>query len=257
MNQKEADGRRESMEFSSEDIMAIFPTPRHLALYLDATLLRPEATEREYISFLRECADFGFRCVVVPMYYLPLARQELKGSGVALGTVIGFPLGHSSTDAKRSEAVLALQNGAAELDMVINISALRSGREARVKEDIAAVVHLARRYDAGKGEGHVVVKVILETGYLNREEMRKGAILAKEAGADFVKTCTGFGPRGADPEEVSYLRKVVGPGFGVKASGGIRQLSDVIRMIQSGANRIGTSSAGNIMREYLKHHQWR
>jgi deoxyribose-phosphate aldolase len=141
--------------------------------------------------------------------------------------------------------------------MVINISALRSGREARVREDIAAVVHLARRYDAGKGEGHVVVKVILETGYLNREEVRKGAMLAVEAGADFVKTSTGFGPRGADPEEVAFLRQVVGPGFGVKASGGIRRLSDVIRMVKAGANRVGTSSAGEIMREYLEYFRWR
>ena len=244
-------------EFSGEVIRELFPTPRHLALLLDATLLRPEATEREYLQFLRECVDMGFRCAVVPLYYLPIARQELKGSGVALGTVIGFPLGHSSTDAKRSEAVLALQHGATELDMVINISALRSGREARVREDIAAVVHLARRYDAGKGEGHVVVKVILETGYLNREEVRKGAMLAMEAGADFVKTSTGFGPRGADPEEVAFLRQVVGPGFGVKASGGIRRLSDVIRMVKAGANRVGTSSAGEIMREYLEYFPWR
>lgn len=245
------------MELTEDELSAIFPTARHLALLLDATLLRAEATEREYIQFLRECADFGFRCAVVPLYYLPLARQELRGSGVALGTVIGFPLGHSSTDVKRSEAVFALQHGASELDMVMNVSALRSGREVRVRDDIAAVVHLARRYDAGKGEGHVVVKVILETGYLNREEMRKGAMLAMEAGADFVKTSTGFGPKGADPEEVSYLRRVVGPGFGVKASGGIRRLSDVIMMVKAGANRVGTSSAGDIMREYLRYFHWR
>ncbi|MEJ5187446.1 MAG: deoxyribose-phosphate aldolase, partial [Candidatus Geothermincolales bacterium] len=161
------------------------------------------------------------------------------------------------TDAKRGEAVFALQHGATELDMVINISALRSARDARVKEDIAAVVHLARRYDAGKGEGHVVVKVILETGFLTREEMKRGALLAREAGADFVKTSTGFGPKGAEPDEVAFLRQVVGPGFGIKASGGIRTLSDVIRMVKAGANRVGTSNAGNIMREYLQHFDWR
>lgn len=245
------------MGLSGDEVKELFPTPRHLALVLEATLLRPEATEREYIQFLRECADMGFRCAVVPLYYLPMARQELKGSGVTLCTVIGFPLGHSSTDAKRGEAVFALQHGATELDMVINISALRSARDARVKEDIAAVVHLARRYDAGKGEGHVVVKVILETGFLTREEMKRGALLAREAGADFVKTSTGFGPKGAEPDEVAFLRQVVGPGFGIKASGGIRTLSDVIRMVKAGANRVGTSNAGNIMREYLQHFDWR
>jgi len=181
----------------------------------------------------------------------------LQGSGVALGAPIGFPLGYVSTDDKKAEAVFALQQGATELDMVINISALKSGRWDRVREDIAAVVGMARRYDAGKGEGHVVVKVILETCYLTRAEMQRGALLSMEAGADFVKTSTGFGERGATAEDVAFLREVVGPGFGVKASGGIRTLRGVAEMVRAGANRIGTSAAYTILQEYLHIFPWK
>ncbi|MGQ9475155.1 MAG: deoxyribose-phosphate aldolase [Actinomycetota bacterium] len=238
-------------DITREEALEIFPSVGHLTYILDATLLRPEADEREYLQFLREVADDRFRAAFVPLYYLPMARMELRGSGVALGAPLGFPFGYQSTDAKRAEAVFALQQGAGELDMVINISALRSGRLDRVREDIRGVVELARRYDAGKGEGHVVVKVILETCYLSREEMRLGAMLAKEAGADFVKTSTGFGPGGANAEDVRFLREVVGPGFGVKASGGIRTLAQVVEMVKAGANRIGTSAAHTILQQYL------
>lgn len=241
----------------ADEVLSLFPSVGHLTRIIDATLLRPEAVEHEYLQFLKEVKDGGFRCAVVPLYYLPIARLELEGSGIALGTVIGFPLGSSSSDAKKSETVLALQHGAGELDMVINISALRSSRFQRVKEDIDAVVSMARRYDTGKGEGHIIVKVILETGYLGREEMRKGALLAREAGADFVKTSTGFGPGGAVREDVAFLRKVVGPGFGVKASGGIRDLQDVMDMVNAGASRIGTSRATEILQEYLRLYPWK
>ncbi|RJP34358.1 MAG: deoxyribose-phosphate aldolase [Actinobacteria bacterium] len=235
----------------------MFPTTGHLSHILDATLLRPEATERDYLNFLREVADARFRCAFVPPCYLPMARLELQDSGVTLGAPIGFPFGYLSSDAKKAETVFALQQGAGELDMVINISALRSGRYERIGEEIAAVVGLARRYDTGKGEGHIVVKVILETCYLNREEMRRGALLARDAGADFVKTSTGFGPGGADPEDVAFLREVVGSGFGVKASGGIRDLASVMKMVRAGASRIGTSSATEILHEYLRLLPWK
>jgi deoxyribose-phosphate aldolase len=234
-----------------------FPTVGHLTRILDATMLRPEAPEREYLQFLKEVADGGFRCAFVPLYYLNMARLELQESGVTLGAPIGFPFGNESTDVKKCDTVFALQQGAGELDMVINISALRSRRYDRVKEDIAAVVGLARRYDNAKGEGHVIVKVILETCYLGKEEMRKAALLAKEAGADAVKTSTGFGPGGATAEDVAFLREVVGPGFGVKASGGIRGLDDVIAMVEAGASRIGTSSAIEILQEYLRLLPWK
>lgn len=240
----------------TEEALQLFPSVGHLVYVLDATMLRPEATEREFLEFLREAADARFRCAFVPPYYLPMARQELEGSGVTLGAPIGFPHGNASGDGKKAEAVFALQQGAGELDMVINVSALRSRRHDRVREDIAGVVGLARRYDSGRGEGHVVVKVILETCYLSREEMRRGAELAKEAGADFVKTSTGFGTAGADEGDVAFLREVVGPGFGVKASGGIRDLAAVTRMMRAGASRVGTSSATEILQEYLRLLQW-
>jgi deoxyribose-phosphate aldolase len=240
----------------AEPALDMFPTVAHLSYLIDATMLRPEATEREYLEFLREVADARFRSAFVPPYYLPMARQELEGSGVTLGAPIGFPLGYGSSDDKRAEAVFALQQGAGELDMVLNVSSLRSRRYDRVREDIGAVVGLARRYDSGKGEGHIVVKVILETCYLNREEMRQGALISRESGADFVKTSTGFGPAGANTEDVAFLRGVLGPGFGIKASGGIRDLGAVMEMVRAGANRIETSSATEILHEYLRLLPW-
>ncbi|NPV59920.1 MAG: deoxyribose-phosphate aldolase [Actinobacteria bacterium] len=239
-----------------EEVLRVFPDLGSLTYFIDATMLRPEAEERDYLEFLREAADAGFRCAFVPLYYLPMARAELEGSVVSPGAPIGFPFGYASTDAKKAEAVFALQHGAKELDMVINVSALRSRRYRRVEEDISEVVRLARRYDAAKGEGHIVVKVILETCYLSREDMRRGALIAMEAGADFVKTSTGFGPAGARAEDVAFLRETVGPGFGVKASGGIRRLAQVLEMVEAGANRIGTSSASEILGEYLGILRW-
>ncbi|MDI6831385.1 MAG: deoxyribose-phosphate aldolase [Actinomycetota bacterium] len=240
-----------------DEVLHIFPDAGSLAYFIDATMLRPEAEERHYLEFLREAADAAFRCAFVPLYYLPMARVELEGSPTSPGAPIGFPFGYASTDAKKAEAVFALQHGARELDMVVNISALRSRRYQRVSEDIREVVRLARRYDAAKGEGHIVVKVILETCYLGPEDMRRGALIAVEAGADFVKTSTGFGPGGARAEDVALLRETVGPGFGVKASGGIRRLAQVVEMVEAGANRIGTSAAAEILAEYLRLLRWR
>lgn len=239
-----------------EEILRFFPDVGSLTYFLDAAMLEPGAEERDYLEFLREAADAGFRCVFVPLYYLPMARVELEGSGVNPGAAIGFPFGYSSSDAKKAEAVFALQQGAKELDMMVNVTALRSRRYQRVKEDISEVVRLARRYDAAKGEGHIVVKVALETCYLSREDMRRGALIAMEAGADFVKTSTGFGPAGARAEDVAFLRETVGPGFGVKACGGIRRLSQVLEMVRAGANRIGTGSASEILAEYLQLLSW-
>ncbi len=239
------------------DPLEVFPTPGHLAQIIDATMLRPEAGERDYRDFLAAARDGGFRCVFLPLCHLPLARLELEGSGVKLGGVLGFPFGYGPTDVKKAEAIYALQQGAQELDMVINVSALKSGRLERVREDIAEVVRLARLYDRGKGEGHIIVKVILETCYLTPREMKEAAALAVEAGADFVKTSTGTGPGGARAEDVRLLREAVGSACGVKASGGIRTLEDVVTMLEAGANRIGTSAAPSIMREYLSRYRWR
>jgi deoxyribose-phosphate aldolase len=239
------------------DLRQALPTPGHLTQILDSTLLRPEATEKEYLDFLRDARDGGFRCAYLPLYYLPFARLELAGSGVKLGGVVGFPFGYDGGDVKKAEVVFALQQGAQEIDMVMNISALKSRRYEQVKAEIGDAVHLARRYDLGKGEGHIIVKVILETCYLTRGEMKEAALLAQEAGADFVKTSTGLGPAGAKVEEVQLLRETVGPGFGVKAAGGIRKLSDVLAMLEAGANRIGTSAATTILQEYMGRYNWR
>ncbi len=238
------------------DALKVFPTPAHLARIIDSTLLRPEAGERDYLNFLREAREFGFRCVCLPLYHLPLARLELQGSGVRWGGVLGFPFGFSPSDVKKAEAIYALQQGAQEMDMVMNITALKSRRYHAVREDIAEVVRLARLYDRGKGEGHVIVKVILETCYLTPAQMREAALLAVEAGADLVKTSTGMGPSGARAEDVRLLREAVGGACGIKASGGIRRLADVLEMVEAGASRIGTSSAGAIMQEYLRLYRW-
>lgn len=234
-----------------------FQTPADLAQVIDSTLLRPEAVEAEYAVFLREAADADFRCAFVPLFYLPLASKELARSRVRPGAPLGFPFGYTMGEAKKYEAVLALQHGARDLDMVINIGALKSRRHREVQEEIAEVVRVCRRYDAGRGESRTIVKVILETCYLTREEMRRGAEIAREAGADFVKTSTGFGIGGATAEDVAFLREVVGPGFGVKASGGIRTLSQLYAMVEAGANRIGTSAASDILNEFMHSYRWR
>ncbi len=239
------------------EIKKALPTPGHLTQLIDSTLLRPEATEKEYLDFLREARDGGFRCVCLPLYYLPFARMELASSGVKLGGVVGFPFGYGGSDVKKAETVFALQQGAQEIDMVMNVSAMKSRRYDQVGSDMGEVVRLARRYDAGKGEGHIIVKVILETCYLSRDEIKRAVVMAEEAGADFVKTSTGLGPSGARAEDVRLMRETAGPAMGVKAAGGIRKLEDVLVMLEAGANRIGTSAATTILQEYLAQYDWR
>ncbi len=238
------------------DIRDRFKTPADLAQVMDSTLLKPEAVEDDYVAFLREAHDADFRCAFVPLYYLPLAQRELARSRVRIGAPLGFPLGFTMDDVKKYEAVLALQHGARDLDMVINVSAIKSRRYQDVHDEIAEVVRVCRRFDAGRQEDRTIVKVILETCYLTRDEMRRAAEITREAGADFVKTSTGLGPGGATVEDVAFLREVVGPGFGVKASGGIRTLSDLFAMVEAGANRIGTSAAGSILAEFLHSYRW-
>ncbi|MHB8780073.1 MAG: deoxyribose-phosphate aldolase [Candidatus Geothermincolia bacterium] len=233
-----------------------FPSPPDLARVIDATLLRPEAVLKEYREFSVDAADNGYAAAFVPFYHLPYVAEQLKGSRVRLGAALGFPFGHALTDVKKYEAVLALQYGARELDMVLNVTALKSGKTEDARADIAEVVKIARRYDAGREESKTTVKVILETCYLTKPEMRAAAELVVEAGADFVKTSTGYGPYGARVEDVALLRRVVGPGFGVKASGGIRTLAQLLQMVEAGASRIGTSAASAIMAEYLHGFSW-
>ncbi|MFQ5758285.1 MAG: deoxyribose-phosphate aldolase [Candidatus Bathyarchaeia archaeon] len=209
---------------------------KQLARIIDHTLVKPTATKDAVIELCREAEKYGFRCVCVNSAYVPLAVQLLKGTDVKVCSTVGFPFGAALAEVKAFEAKRAVENGASEVDMVMNIGALKSGDYDKVKEDIKAVVDVKRLY------GDVLVKVIIETGYLTDEEKIKACELAKEAGADFVKTSTGL-VGGATVEDVRLMRETVGEGMGVKAAGGIRDFQQALAMIEAGADRIGTSTA--------------
>lgn len=211
-----------------------------IARLIDHTLLRPDATRDEILKLCDEARRYGFASVCVNPYWVPLVASQLSGTEVKVCAVIGFPLGATSTDAKVAETQAALRMGAQEIDMVQNVGALRSGDDEAVRSDIAAVVAAAHRAPA-------IVKVILETAYLDDHQKVVACLLAKEAGADFVKTSTGFSPSGATVEDVALMRRTVGPGMGVKASGGIRTLDDLKRMVAAGATRIGASASVKIV----------
>lgn len=210
--------------------------PRFLASLIDHTLLKPEATQDDVGRLCSEAREFGFASVCVNPCWVPFAGEALAGSEVKVCTVIGFPLGANESASKLFEAELAFSHGARELDMVQNIGALRSQRFELVREDIAEVATFAHRSGA-------ILKVILETCLLTDEEKIAACRIAAEAGADFVKTSTGFSKSGATVEDVKLMRKTVGESLGVKASGGIRTVESVRAMVAAGATRIGTSSA--------------
>lgn len=207
---------------------------RALAKMIDHTLLKPEANRDAIVKLCAEAKQYGFASVCVNPTWVRLCAEQLSDSDVKVCTVIGFPLGASSTATKVFETQDAIQNGATEVDMVINIGAIKSRDWEVVKNDIEAVVQAAHP--------KAIVKVILETGALTREEKVKACLVCKEAGADFVKTSTGFGPGGATVEDVKLMRDTVGPEMGVKASGGVRDYTTVMAMIQAGATRIGASA---------------
>lgn len=211
----------------------------NIASYIDHTLLKPESTESQVIQLCKEAAEFKFASVCVNPTWVETAAAELADSGVKVCTVIGFPLGASTPETKAFETTDAISKGAGEIDMVLNVGALKSGNTDHVKKDIEAVVQAAK--------GKAIVKVILETCLLNDSEKETASRLSKEAGADFVKTSTGFSTGGATVEDVKLMRQTVGPELGVKASGGVRSLEDVEAMIEAGATRIGASSGVKIM----------
>jgi deoxyribose-phosphate aldolase len=217
-----------------------------IASLIDHTLLRPEATRADILQLCREARDYNFASVCVNAYWVPIAAAELAGSPVLVCTVVGFPLGATSTEAKVCETEAALVAGAQEIDMVQNIGALldkdalRGGDRQAVQQDIEAVVKAAHRRNS-------IVKVILETALLDDDQKTAACLLAKAAGADFVKTSTGFGPSGATVHDVELMRRTVGPAMGVKASGGIRTLDDLNKMVAAGATRIGSSSGVKIV----------
>jgi deoxyribose-phosphate aldolase len=210
-----------------------------LARYIDHTLLKPNATEKDIERLCAEALQYHFASVCVNSAYVELCARLLAGSGVKVCAVVGFPLGAMSTDAKAFETRYAVSHGADEIDMVINVGQLQAGNYAYVYDDIHAVVKAAA--------GHIV-KVILETGLLNEDQKIAGCVLAKAAGADFVKTSTGFGPGGATPEDIALMRRIVGDDMGVKASGGIRDCSTAQKMMESGASRLGASASVSIVK---------
>ncbi|RAI89844.1 deoxyribose-phosphate aldolase [Paenibacillus pabuli] len=214
-------------------------TTPQLAKMIDHTLLRADATQSEMAKLTEEAKQYQFASVCVNPGWVAYAAEQLQGTGVDICTVIGFPLGASTSETKAFETKDAIAKGATEVDMVINISALKDGKDDVVEQDIRAVVEAA----AGKA----LVKVIIETCLLTDEEKVRACQAAVKTGADFVKTSTGFSTGGATPEDIALMRRTVGPDVGVKASGGVRSLEDMQKMIDAGATRIGASSGVKIM----------
>ena len=214
----------------------------NLAALLDHTLLRPDCTEAQVVQLCQEARIHGFASACVPPCYVPLAARELSGAGVAVCTVIGFPLGYNSSRVKFREAEIALAEGATELDVVLNISALKSGQYDAVRAEIEDLTDLAEVRDA-------LLKVIIETALLTEEEMETAARLCAEAGAHFVKTSTGFASRGASVADVELLRRVLPPHIRIKASGGIRTRAQAQALLAAGADRLGTSNSLVILQE--------
>ena len=223
-----------------------------LARLIDHTALKPETTEDDIRKLCAEARQYCFASVCVSPCYVRLAAEELRGSPVRTCTVIGFPLGANRSDVKRAEARGAIDDGATELDMVLNVGLLRSGRYDAVEEDIRAVVSEARRRaGGGASRDEIVVKVILETALLNDEQKVIACVLAQNAGADFVKTSTGFSKGGATAADVALMRRVVGQSMGVKASGGVRSREEAESMIRHGASRIGASASVAIVKDLV------
>lgn len=211
------------------------------AKYIDHTLLKADAVESQIRQLCAEAKEYNFASVCVNPVWVELCAELLSGADVKVCTVIGFPLGATLSEAKVAETKSAIERGAQEVDMVINIGALKDGKDDLVRDDIKAVVKIAK--------GKALVKVIIENIYLTNEQKIKACQLCKEAGADFVKTSTGFGPSGATVEDVKLMRQTVGEAMGVKAAGGIKTYKDALAMVEAGANRLGCSAGVAIIKE--------
>jgi deoxyribose-phosphate aldolase len=216
-------------------------TREDLAKMIDSTNVKATATKSDIEKLCGEAFRYGFCCAVVNPVYVKYAAKLLNGSNIKVCSTVGFPFGISLPEIKALEAVKAVEDGAEELDMVINLSAMKSGDYEDVKEDITTVMDVKRL------SKDTVVKVIIETAYLTMDEKITACKLVKETGADFVKTSTGFLGGGATVEDVKLMRQTVGKNIGVKAAGGIRTYADAVAMIEAGANRIGTSMAVQII----------
>ena len=216
------------------------PNAQRLAALIDHTLLRADATEQEIKKLCAEAIEYQFASVCVNGYWVPLVASELAGSAVKVCTVAGFPLGAMASQSKLTETEIAIRSGAHEIDMVINVGALRSGERDSVQREIASIA-------AACHAGGAILKVIVETCALTDELKRIACQLAAGADADFVKTSTGFGKAGATVEDVALMRQIVGSQMGVKASGGIRTIEDLNAMVNAGATRIGASASVSII----------
>ena len=225
------------------DICRVFPNARALARRLDHTLLKPDATEAQALALAKEAAEHGFACAMVNPIFVPAVHRALAGTGVRVGTVLAFPLGASLPESTRAEARATAQAGALDLDMVMPLGLLRAGRFAEVCAQLLAVAEIAH------GAG-AILKVILETRLLTDEEKQAAAEICVEAGADFVKTSTGFSTGGATVADILLLRRTVGDRCSVKASGGIRTLENAVRMVAAGADRLGASASVSILDAY-------
>jgi len=218
------------------------PDSRPIASWIDHTLLKPEATPEQIEQLCKEAREYQFATVCINPVYVPLAHRLLEGSGVGVCTVVGFPLGATLAEAKADETRRVIEAGAAEVDMVIAIGLLKGARYEAAADDIRRVVETAHTRGAK-------VKVILEMALLTRFEKITGCLISRMAGADFVKTSTGFGPGGATVEDVALMRRVVGLQTEVKAAGGIRTLADARAMLEAGATRLGTSAGVKLVQE--------
>jgi deoxyribose-phosphate aldolase len=224
-------------------------SPQNLAAVLDHTLLKPDATRTQVLQLCHEAAEHRFACAMINPTWVSLAAAALTGTDIPVGVVIGFPLGATLSSSKRDEATRVLKHGAHDLDMVLNIGLLKSGQSAdfeAVRQDIRGVVELAHAAGA-------IVKVILETCLLTFEEKLRASEIALSAGADFLKTSTGFSSGGATADDITLMRGVAGHRAGVKASGGIRSLADATAMLRAGASRIGASASVKIVSELAGH----
>jgi deoxyribose-phosphate aldolase len=215
-------------------------TAGQLASYIDHTALKPDTTRTQIETLCQEARHYNFAAVCVNPVWVRYSATNLADTSVAVAAVVGFPLGANTSAIKAQEAEQALADGASEVDMVLNIGALKGGDLDAVRDDIAAVTEVTRA-------GHAICKVIIETALLTDEEKRTACRLAQEAGADYVKTSTGFGPGGATVDDVALMREVVGPDMGIKAAGGIRTAEDARLMIEAGATRLGASSGVQIV----------
>lgn len=217
-------------------------TPSELAACIDSSALGPLVDQAQIEALCAQAREHNFVAVVVAPLWVRTAKALLKGSDVHLGTVVGFPLGDTLSRVKAFETEQVLDLGADEVDMVLPMAAVKAAQWEQVERHVRAVVHMAA--------GGLIIKVILETGYLTEVEKIACCRIAQECGADYVKTCTGFGPSGATVEDVRLLRRSVSGDVGVKASGGIRDLATALAMLEAGARRIGTSAGPQLMREF-------